>query len=177
MVDQALPPVLEKIFATDSEPDAVFREILPALGDLLQCDRCFLYLRNPQTKMGKIAYCWLRRDQYPDVTDADWKKEPESLPQEDPLFAAALRAEDSIFVEDVETASPEVVNVDFERENFGHRALIHAHLRQDGQLWAILQPCMFGQPRVWTDLDHSVIAQLEPKLAPLAVAYVKEAGV
>jgi hypothetical protein len=36
---------------------------------------------------------------------------------------------------------------------------------------------MFGQPRVWTDFDRSIVAQLEPKLAPLAVAYVKEAGV
>jgi hypothetical protein len=62
MADQALPAVLEKILATDSEPDAVFSALLPALGEVLQCDRvseaapqelagrssvhrCFLYLR------------------------------------------------------------------------------------------------------------------------------------
>jgi GAF domain-containing protein len=177
MADQALPAVLEEIFAPESEPDAVFSALLPALGEVLQCHRCFLYLRNPQTKIGKIAYCWRRSDEYPDVTDSDWKEEPESLPNEDPLFAAALRAQSSIFVEDVETANPEVVNRDFEAKNFGHRALIHAHLCQDGLLWGILQPCVFGQPRVWTDFDHCVIAQVEKKITPLAVAYVKAAGI
>jgi GAF domain-containing protein len=194
MADQALPVVLENILATESEPEAVFSALLPALGEVLQCDRvsgaapqelagrprvdrCFLYLRNPQTKIGKIPFCWLRSDEYPDVTDSEWKKEPESLPNEDPLFAAALRTEESIFVEDVETASPEVVNRDFEQKNFGHRALIHAHLCQDGLLWGILQPCVFGQPRIWTEFDRSVIAQLVKKITPLAVAYVKAAGV
>ncbi|MEW6493067.1 MAG: GAF domain-containing protein [Cyanobacteriota bacterium] len=177
MTDQALPDVLEKILATDSEPDAVFSTLLPALVEVLQCDRCFLYLRNPHTKIGKIAYCWRRSPQYPDVTYSNWEAEPESLPQEDPLFAAALRTEPSIFVEDVETASPEVVNRDFERENFGHRALIHSHLRQDGQLWGILQPCVFGQPRVWTDFDRFVITQVEKKITPLAITYVKAARI
>ena len=186
MADQALPLVLEKILATDGEPDAVFSALLPALGEVLQGDRlagrpgihrCFLYLRNPQTKIGKIPYCWRCSDEYPDVTDADWKEEPESLPNEDPLFAAALRTEDSIFVEDVETASSKVVNRDFEQKNFGHRALVHAHLCQDGLLWGILQPCVFGQPRVWTDFDRFVIAQTEKKITPLAVAYVKAAGI
>lgn len=177
MTDQALPTVLDNILATNREPDAVFSALLPALGEVLQCDRCFLYLRNPQTKIGKIPFCWRRSDQYPDVTDSDWKKEPESLPAEDPLFAAALHAKPSIFVEDVETASPEVVNRDFERNNFGHRALIHAHLCQDGVLWGILQPCVFGQPKAWTQFDHFVISQLEDKITSLAVAYVKAAGI
>lgn len=173
MTDQSLPTVLENILATHNEPGVVFSALLPALGGVLQCDRCFLYLRAPQTQIGKIAFCWRRSDRFPDVTDPDWKAEPASLPNEDPLFAAALRTEPSIFVEDVETASPEVVNRDFERENFGHRALIHAHLCHEGQLWGILQPCVFEQPRVWTQRDRSIITQLDPKITPLAVAYVK----
>ncbi|HEY9606051.1 MAG TPA: GAF domain-containing protein [Allocoleopsis sp.] len=177
MVDPTLPPVLENILATHTEPDVVFSALLPALGEVLQCDRCFLYLRNPQTQMGKIVYCWCQSDRVPKLTDPDWKAEPASLPNEDPLFAAALRTEPSIFVEDVETASPEVVSRDFERENFGHRALIHAHLCHEGQLWGILQPCVFEQPRVWTKRDRSIITQLEPKITPLAVAYVKAAKI
>ena len=168
---------LEKIFSSNTEPDAVFSALLPALCDVLQCDRCFLYLHNPQTNVGKIAYCWRRSPEYPDVTDSDWKKEPESLANEDPLFAAALRTEPSIFVEDVETASSEVVNLDFEQKHFGHRALIHAHLCQDGVLWGILQPCVFGKPRVWTEFDRSVISEVEKKIAPLAASYVKAAGI
>lgn len=175
MAQPSLPPELETILATEREPDAMFSALLPALCEVLQCDRCFLYLRNPDTKMGKTPYCHLRNPQVPDVSTAEWEKEPESLPQEDPLFAAALRTDDSVFVEDVETASPDVVNVEFERKNFGHRALIHAHLCQDGMLWGILQPAIFGQPRVWTEFDHAVIDQLTEKLTPYAVAYVQAA--
>lgn len=172
-----IPTDLRKILAADSEPDTVFAALLPALCQILQSDRCFLYLRSPHTRMGKVPFCWCRSPEYPDVSTAEWAKEPESLPAEDPLFAAALRTESSIFVDDVETASPDVVNRDFEQKNFGHRALIHAHLCQNDQLWGVLQPCMFGQPRVWTDADRSVMDQVTEKITPLAVAYVKAANV
>jgi hypothetical protein len=109
------------------------------------------------------------------VSTTEWVKEPESLSKEDPLFAAALRTDASVFVEDVETASPEVVNRDFEAENFGHRALVHAHLCQDGSLWGVLQPCVFGQPRVWSEFDRFVMNQVTERITPLAVTYVKAA--
>lgn len=172
MIHAGLPDVLENSLASN-DPEAIFAALLPALGEVLQCDRCFLYLRHPQTRMGKVVGCWRRCPDYPDVTDADWQPEPASLAEEDPLFAAALRAEPSIFVEDVETADPAVVNQAFERQNFGHRALIHAHLRQQDQLWGILQPCVFGQPRQWSAGDRAVIAELEHRLPGSAVAYVQ----
>lgn len=170
-----LPPILENILADSSDPQAVFSALMPALGEILECDRCFLYLRNPDTKFGKVDFCWRRSPEIPDIRDAQWKEEPASLSWEDPLFAAALNTKPSVFVEDVETASPEVVNLTFEQQTFGHRALIHAHLCQNGDLWGILQPCIFGKPRVWTQKDRSIIAELEKKLTPLAVAYVKAA--
>ncbi|MBE9210795.1 GAF domain-containing protein [Nostoc sp. LEGE 06077] len=174
MTNLVLPKAVQDILVTYSEPDHIFTAILPIIGEVLQCDRCFLYLRNPHTKMGKVGYCWRRNENIPDVREPEWKLELESLPQEDPLFAAALRTAPSIYVEDVEIASPEVLNKNYERENFGHRALIHAHLCQDNQLWGILQPCIFGQPRVWSDSDHAFISQMEDKLTPLVVAYVKK---
>lgn len=177
MVEQALPTVLENILTADEEPNAVFAALLPALVEVLQCDRCFLYLRNPQTNRGKVPYCWVRSDRYPVVKDADWKIEEKSLGQEDPLFAAALRTDASIFVEDVETAEPTVVNLAFEQREFGHRALVHAHLCHQGQLWGILQPCVFDQPRVWSEFDRAVISQVVERITPLAVSYVKAAGV
>ncbi len=170
-----LPKAVQDVLDRHNDPDAVFRAILPIIGEVLQCDRCFLYLRNPQTKWAKVAYCWRRNQDIPDITDSDWRLDPESLPQEDPLFAAALRCDPSVYVEDIETASPEVVNQEFERENFGHRALIHAHLCQNHQLWGILQPCVFGKKRVWTEFDRAFVTQLENKLTPLAVAYVTTA--
>lgn len=173
MIQQVLPEVLENIWTTNSEPTAVFSALLPVLSEVLKCDRCFLYLRNPQTSIGRTPYCWVRSSDYPDVSTIEWAKEPESLSKEDPLFAAALKTEPSIFVEDVETASSEVVNRNFEEKSFGHRALVHAHLCQDGMLWGILQPCIFGQPRVWSNFDRFVVDQVTKNITPLAVTYVK----
>jgi len=173
MTNYVLPDVLEKIFREDSQPEAVFSELMPALVEVLQCDRCFLYLRHPQKEIGKVAYCWRRSPDYPEILNPDWLEEPESYYQEDPLWAAAVRAEPSIFVEDVETASPDVLNKDFEHKNFGHRALVHAHIRFEEELWGILQPCVFGQPRKWTEFDHFVINTVTAKLAPLVVAFMK----
>lgn len=169
-----IPKSIQDILDKNTDPEAVFTALLPLLVQELGCDRCFLYLRNPQTKIGKQAFCWRRNADIPDALDSHWRQEAESLPQQDPLFAAALRNDPSVYVEDVETASPEVVNREFESREFGHRALIHAHLCEDGQLWGILQPCVFGSPRVWTEFDRALISQLEPKITPLAVAYVKQ---
>jgi hypothetical protein len=41
------------------------------------------------------------------------------------MFAAALRTEPLIIIEDVEIRQPDILNKQFERETFGHRALIH----------------------------------------------------
>ena len=176
MTHSNLPEAIQNILDTYKEPHAVFSALVGVLGEVLQCDRCFLYLRNPQTKLGRVPYCWRRNQEIPEILDPDWKPEPESLPKEDPLFAAALRTDPSVYVEDVETASPEVVNREFERKEFGHRALIHSHLVWEGQLWGILQPCVFGSQRVWSEFDHAVVTEVEGKIAPLAAAYVKAAN-
>ena len=166
-----LPAVLQTVFEQHHEPDAVFSALLPPLCEVLQCDRCFLMLRNPSTRIGKVAYCWRRNPNVPDMMEYQWKQE-EAWEKEDPLFAAALNGKPSVYVEDVETAGSDVLNREFEQENFGHRALIHAHLRQEGQLWGILQPCVFGQPRIWSERDRTLITELEAKLAPLAREFV-----
>jgi len=90
------------------------------------------------------------------------------------MFAAALQAHPSIFVEDVETADAETLNRQFERENFGHRALIHAHLCDHNQLWGILQPCVFEHPRQWSPTDHALIQDMVGRLTPYAIQYVTE---
>lgn len=169
---QTFPSELEEIFTQHQDPDAVFSALLPALVRILECDRAFLYLRNPQTKMGRVPYCWCKDASIPEVYDPDWKPEPDSLVREDPMFAAAVRTDPSIFVEDVETASPEVLNVEFERENFGHRALVHAHICHDNQLWGVLQPSVFGRPRVWSDRDRYLISEVVQRIRPIVVAYV-----
>jgi len=170
-----LPASLANVLTTDSTPEALFNALIPALGDYLACDRCFLYLREPNTRLGRVPFCWVRHADIPTVYDEDWKLEPPSLPDHDPMFAAALRTEPSIVVDDVETASANTLNKQFEQENFGHRALIHAHLCYEGQLWGVLQPSVFGQPRHWTQVEQATIEQVVQAITPIAVAYVKAA--
>jgi GAF domain-containing protein len=174
MTDIALPGTIQGVLDKYSEPDALFSALLPILGQVLKCDRCFLYLRHPETKLGKITHIWRRNPDIPDIGNPEWELEPASLPQEDPMFAAALRTDPSIYVEDVETADPTVLNKDFERRSFGHRALIHAHLCHNGQLWGVLQPCVFAQSRVWSDSDRAIVTQLEKQLGRAVVEYVKK---
>ena len=100
----------------------------------------FLYLRDPETSIGRVEFCWIRDLSIPKIYDADWKREPEFLADRDPMFAAALRTESSVFVEDVKTENSNILNQEFEETSFGHRALIHAHLCQSNQLWGVLQP-------------------------------------
>lgn len=162
---------VEEICRQES-PEAVFTALMPALGERLGCDRIFLYLRDPQQCLGRVPFYWRRDQSIPEVYDPDWKPEPSGLTAEDPMFRAAVATQPSIFVEDVETASPEIVNRDFEAKTFGHRALIHAHLCQNDQLWGILQPAVFGQPRVWSQSDRDLIEITIDRITPLAVDYV-----
>ena len=174
-----LPVVLENLFTLHSESvsetEDLLIALLPTLCDVLQTDRCFLVVRNPNTRMHKNL-CWVREPDYPDTSTAGWEPERE-WEREDPLFAAALQTQDSIFINDVETADPTVLNRDFERKYLKHRSFIHAHIRQDGQLWGILQPCLFSQPREWREADRLLIDQLTQRLAPIVVQYVQAAGV
>lgn len=62
----------------------------------------------------------------------DWQDDTGYLPQQDPLFCAALVARPAVFIEDVYAAGPEVLNQELERTTFGHRALVHACIVVDG---------------------------------------------
>jgi hypothetical protein len=173
LMNEVLPVSIAQVFATAPTPEALFTALMPALGESLECDRCFLYLRDPQTQMGRVPSCWIRDASIPRIYDTDWKAERKSLPLQDPMFAAALRSSPSITVNDVETASPQVLNLRFEQENFGHRALIHAHLCQDQFLWGVLQPCVFNAPKDWSIREQQLVDQVVNLITPHAINYVK----
>jgi GAF domain-containing protein len=154
--------------------DSLLSTSMAEVVKLLKCDRCFLYVRHPQTRLGKAAFCFCRNNKIPDVTGNQWQRESFSLEKQDPMFAAALQCQPHIFIEDVETAAPEIVNRDFEKKHFGHRALIHAHLCREGQLWGVLQPCVFFKPRIWTKPDRQIIKAIAEKTTPLVVKYVEQ---
>jgi GAF domain-containing protein len=157
-----------------SEPAAALNQVLELVGQALAADRCFLYVRDPAAGRGRIALCWRRHHDIPNPIH-DWLDDTTDLPQQDPLFRAALAAKPSVFVEDVETAPPTVLNRAFEHKTFGHRALIHAHVTEDGQLWGILQPCLFGEPRAWTAQERAAIESILPRLVAPIKAYMQMA--
>jgi GAF domain-containing protein len=168
-----LSPEIEAIFNAELHPAQILENVLALIGKALQADRCFLYLRNPNKEKGKIVFCWCLNETIPDVREPEWKNDTQSLPKEDPLFAAALHAQPSIYIEDVETADPKIVNHEFEHKTFGHRALIHAHIIYDNQLWGILQPAIFGKPRQWSPTDHQLVEALLLRMVKPVVEYVK----
>jgi GAF domain-containing protein len=170
-----LPRELESVFEAEREPDQIFTALMPAICEVLQCDRVFLYLRNPETQRGCITHCYCRDEKWENLAGVTWIEEGE-IAQTDPLMAIAFRTEESVFVEDIETASPEVINLAYEQEKFRHRALIHTPIYCDRQLYGILEPCVFELPRIWTDANRRTISRLQARLGELAKAYVQQAS-
>ncbi|MBF1999435.1 MAG: GAF domain-containing protein [Synechococcales cyanobacterium M58_A2018_015] len=168
-----LPADLETVFTAECEPEARFAALLPVLCRVLHTDRCFLQVRHPERRLYRI-FCWRRRDDIPDLTTDGWQPE-DPWEEDDPMFAAALSAAPSIFVADIETAGAEVLNLEFERQ-FGHRALVHGHICADGVLYGILQPCLFDQPRVWSEDDRAMVAAVIERVKPVVMDYSKTAS-
>ncbi|KAM3094487.1 GAF domain-containing protein [Phormidesmis sp. 146-35] len=161
---------LDTIFTVGSDPNAVFTALMPALCEALECDRCFLYLRNPATSQGTVTHCYSRHSPFADLTGSTFI-EAEAV--EDPLMGMAFRTPEAVFVDDIETAGSDVVNVVYEREAFGHRALIHAPLYYKGELYGILEPCVFGQPRKWSEHDRALIHLVQQRSATFVVQYLR----
>lgn len=171
---ESLPATIDALLQKGYAPGDTLSEVVRTVGMTLNADRCFLYVRQPDQARGRTAFCWRKNDQVPDknTVQPDWQPDTTDLPAGDPLIRAGLAMKPSVYVDDVETATPDVLNREFEEETFGHRALIHAHIQQDGQLWGILQPCVFGRPRHWTDGEKAQIEAILPRLQPVIRAYV-----
>lgn len=174
MSNSASFTALEQVFNTGKNIDQILLELMTVIAETLAADRCFLYVRDPKTRLGKVAFCFCRNQEVPDLTSDRFKPDSFGLEVKDPLFAAALSCRATVFVNDIETADPQVVNRNFEKKQFGHRALIHAHLYSGGNLWGILQPCVFGYSRQWTDSDRQLIKMAVNRATPLVRRYVQQ---
>jgi GAF domain-containing protein len=158
---------------SDAAPDDLLADLMPALGEALACDRCVLFLRDPHSGRSRATHAWQCKPEYALAReDKGWREEPPSLVEDDPMFAEALRNPVALFIEDIETADPALVNRDYEREHFQHRALVHAPLYHEGLMYGILEPCVMAAPRVWSAADRELIASVQAKIAPAAAAYV-----
>lgn len=163
---------IKAIFTANQEADAVFTALMPALCNAMKCDRCFLYIRHPPTQQGCITHCYSRNPDFPNLAGANWIEEGD-IAAKDPLMAIAFRTPEAVFVDDIETAGVEVVNLLYEQQVFGHRALIHAPVYQNGHLYGVLEPCVFEHPRVWTKSDRSLTAFVQDRLGSLVVSYLE----
>ncbi len=166
---------LAAALAASAPPTATLQNALDLVGPHLRADRCFLYVRDPAQGRGRIAFVWRLDDAVPDPRH-DWQDDTGDLPRQDPLFRAALAAQPSVFVDDVTEAGPDVLNQEFERSTFGHRALVHAHITDHGQLWGILQPCVFGHPHHWTAAEREYLAAATPLFLPIIQQYMRSLG-
>lgn len=171
MQDWVPPQSLTPLLSSDRSLDDRLAALMSALCEVLRCDRCFLYIRNPAIQTGQITHCYGRSAQWPDLTGATWV-EDNKVAALDPLMALAFRTPEAIFVDDIETAGVDVINLDYERSQFGHRALIHAPIYHEGELYGILEPCVFEQPHEWTDGDRRVIDWVQSTLPELIVHYL-----
>ncbi len=170
---ETLSEKIASIVGQAQAPETTLNQVVEQVGRWLNADRCFLYLRQPLLKRGRVAMCWRKNDTIPDAFQPDWREDT-NVADKDPLFRAAITLQPSVYVDDVETAGSDVVNQAFEAENFGHRALIHAHVTGGGHLWAVLQPCLFGQPRHWTDNEKTQIEAILPVLQPVIADFVNQ---
>lgn len=169
---ETLPAAIDDLLAQNLPPAETLDQVVQLVGTVVNAERCFLYVRQPDQQRGRIAFCWRKDETIPDVIQPDWQPDTTDLPREDPLFRAAIEGRPSVYVDDVETAGPDVLNREYERKTFGHRALIHAHIQQDGQLWGILQPCQFIGPRAWTEIEKGHLEAVLPRLQPIIASYV-----
>ncbi len=166
---------LAAALAAPTPPAERLQAALDLVGPQVRADRCFLYVRDPAQGRGRIAFVWRLDEAVPDPRH-DWQDDTGDLPQQDPLFRAALAARPSVYVEDVSEAGPDVLNQEFERLTFGHRALVHAHIIEHEQLWGILQPCVFGHPHHWTAAERAYLDGAVPLLLPVVQDYMRSLG-
>ena len=153
-------------------PAAILEQTLPVLGQQLQCDRVFIYLRAPRQHVGECPSAGVAMTTFPWFTTPSGSPNPAGCPGKTPCLPPPCGGKPSLFINDVEMADPKQVNRNFERQTFGHRALIHAHLYQKNRLWGILQPCIFDHSRQWTREDRLLIKGVVNWLTPVAAEYV-----
>ncbi|MDB5243247.1 MAG: hypothetical protein JWP57_3872, partial [Spirosoma sp.] len=114
----SLPEAIDRLLTEGHTPADALNQVVQYVGTALNADRCFLYVRQPDQARGRSAFCWRKNDQGPDknTIQPDWQPDTTDLPAEDPLIRAGLTMKPSVYIDDVETAAPDVLNRQFEEE-------------------------------------------------------------
>ncbi|MEX2201517.1 MAG: GAF domain-containing protein [Dongiaceae bacterium] len=155
-------------------PDEKLRALMPAFARALNCERCVMFLRDPETNRGRAVHRWaaapafeLRR------ADRGWEAMPATLLDDDPMYAEAMVNPEALYIEDIETAGPALLNAAYEREHFGHRALVHAPVWHEGKMYGILEPSSMTEPRIWSAADKALVAAVQARIGPVVAAFVR----
>jgi GAF domain-containing protein len=176
--DRRLPALLENLIMGESDPQQSLDQRLTALMQTLcqvwSCERCFLCLRDPQSSLTRITHSHCTRSDRESLLESSWMLEDAAI-LSDPLMILAFQSPHPVYVEDVKTADASTIDLAYEQQVFKSRALIHAPIYAQGQLYGILEPCVFDQPRIWTEADRWVTVQMQQRLSPLVLAYLKQA--
>jgi len=172
-MSDSIPADLKALFEDTSDYDAVMGRLMEVYGKAVSSDRCLLFLYNWDRNLSRCTHAWEAKPEYAlHRRDAGWEEIPANIATEDPMFGEALHNPEALYIDNVRTADPNLVNAEYELEHFQHHSLIHAPLLEDGVLWGILEPCTIAEPYTWTDHDRAVTAWTQEKLLPLAKAYV-----
>lgn len=190
-----LPAPLNKVFANTKNLPLFFDRLTIAIVELLKCDRCQIYLRDPQFHTCQIIHCYCVRPEIPNTAEKQKRTESYYLPQQDPFFAAALNREPFIFIEDMTrikidfstgTSTNRAEDVTYNlplkqgdrhywQQNYlGQKALVQAHIILGQDLWGIVQAAQFNYPRPWTKFDRSSIVQIVDNITPLVSVYARK---
>ena len=175
-----LPQPIDRIFREDnlfhkvSDISELFDQLVIAMVDLLKCDRCHLYIRDPELLIGQTLHCHRNSIEIPDMLDSKPYSEPVYFAEKDPLFAAALQCERSIFLDDLASVSPKKGDIAFFAQQYkGQKSLVQGHICSNNQLWGIFQASQFTRSRPWTRFDHNMVHTIIDKITPLVSVYVK----
>ena len=181
LINLKLPVGLENLLAEPSTQvgqdgvslDQRLTLIMQVLCQVWQCERCFLCLRDPDSSLTRITHSHCTRPDHSSLLESDWVLEDAAV-LTDPLMVLAFQSPDAVYVEDVETADAATINLAYEQQVFKSRALIHIPLYSQRRLYGILEPCVFDQPRVWTKADRWVAMQMQQRLEPLVIEYLRQ---
>jgi GAF domain-containing protein len=91
MNNLALPKILHSLFEKQNNLDVSLTALMAITVKLLDCDRCFLYVRDPDTRLGKAAFCFCRNNKIPDVTGSQWQRESFSTESDRQLINAIAK--------------------------------------------------------------------------------------
>jgi len=168
-----IPAELQDVFEAQTSDDETMARLMRVLCDALDCDRCLLFLRDPETRKTRCTHGHETEPRFAfDRPDEGWAPHPETIETDDPMFAEAMHNPEALYIEDIETAPSDLVNAAYEREHFKHRALIHAPLQHDGKLYGVLEPCTMEEPRTWSARDREITAWTMKRLTPIAMRYI-----